>query len=172
VAELTVEIVEGPGAGRKMMLAQPIELGRDPGVGMVLEDELASRRHARLSPDADGAIVEDLGSLNGTFVNGNQVHSPTRITAGDQVLVGVTVIQLRSAAEVARSPTAVRAVPPALATPPKRPDYIPAELAKGGPEIPGLDPLLDVVTKGKAKTAPLAIFVLVVIAVLIYLATR
>ena len=177
MAELILEIVEGPGAGRQVDLTGPIEVGRDAGLGLSLaDDELVSRRHARIAPQDSSAVAEDLGSRNGTFVNGHEIHAPTRVDPGDQVLIGVTLLQLRSTAQVRAQPTAVRAVPnafatpppPALATPERAPDYVPREALGQGP----LDPLLDARTKSKARLAPIAIFVLAVIVVLIYLALR
>lgn len=171
MANVSLEIIEGPGAGRKTPLEASMEIGRDPGAGLVLEDELVSRRHARVTPLEHGAVIEDLDSRNGTFVNGEEIHAPTQVDPGDQLLVGVSVLELRSAKQIAERPSAVRPKPPALATPAQTPDYVPKELAGGG-KVPELEPLLDIYTKGKAKTAPLAIFVLVVIVVLIFLATR
>jgi pSer/pThr/pTyr-binding forkhead associated (FHA) protein len=175
---LSLEVVEGPDAGRRVRLLGPLEIGRSNDAGFVLADRLVSRRHARITPSRDGAVVEDLGSSNGTFLNGNEVHGPTRMAAADQVLLGVTLLQLRTARQVAERPSAVHTVPPPLAAPVRAPDYVPAELLDG-PGMTGrkatdhaLDSLLDTRTKGKARTAPLAVFVLVVLVVLIYLATR
>jgi pSer/pThr/pTyr-binding forkhead associated (FHA) protein len=171
VAELILEVVEGPGAGTKVPLGEAIEIGREPGVALVVADDLVSRRHARVAPVTGGAIVEDLGSLNGTFVNGNEVHAPTLVSPGDHLTIGVADIEVRSAEQVAARPSAVRAVPPALRTPERQPDYVPADLAPSRPEVDAnVVRLLDVHTKSKARTAPIAIFVLVVIVVLIYLA--
>jgi pSer/pThr/pTyr-binding forkhead associated (FHA) protein len=175
--DITLEIVEGPSSGKQVELAGPIEIGRDQSAGLVLEDDLVSRRHVRVTPADGGAVAEDLGSSNGTFVNGEEIHAPTRLTPGDHLLVGVTVMELRSAAQVAVSPTAVRprpaalAQPPPLATPEREPDYVPRDVASAQPKG-ALDPLLDVRTKPKAAAAPIAIFILVVFVVLIYLATR
>jgi hypothetical protein len=173
---LIVEIIEGPGSGRQLELLGPIDIGREPSVRMVLNDELASRRHARLTPAVQEAILEDLGSSNGTFVNGQEIHSTTSVRPGDQILIGVTVLQLRSAAQVAARPSAVHTVPPALAIPARVPDYLPPGLrvagaAKhaGGVAVPELDPLLDMYTKRKARTAPLAVFALAVIVILLFL---
>jgi pSer/pThr/pTyr-binding forkhead associated (FHA) protein len=168
MAELLLEIVEGPGAGERRNLVGVIELGRDPAAALVVDDELVSRRHARIAPRDGGAVVEDLGSSNGTFVNGEEIHAPTRIDPGDQVVVGVTVLELRSAAQVAVRPTAVRQGPPALATPARRPDYVPREIQQESE----LDPLLDTHTKARARTAPLALLILVVFVILVFLATR
>lgn len=171
MAEISLEIVEGPEAGRLLPLERRLEIGRDGDADIVLTDDLVSWRHARVRPSDGGALVEDLGSRNGTFVNGDEVHAPTRLAPGDQILLGVTVLELRSARQIAAQPTAVRPVPPALATPERVPDYVPPLAAAEGEAHP-LTPLLDVHAKAKARTAPLAVFVLVVFAVLIFLATR
>jgi pSer/pThr/pTyr-binding forkhead associated (FHA) protein len=199
VAELSLEIVEGAGAGRLLALGEGVTVGRGEDADLVLADELVSRRHAQLTPSGSGAVVEDLGSRNGTFVNGEGVHGPTRLDPGDQLQLGVTLVELRSASQIAERPSAVQPVPPPLAVPERAPDYLaggeaddgtdPPVAGSGAPPppptpdpvpVPGgpggrrrheLDPLLDSRTKGKARTAPLALFVLVALVVIIYLAT-
>jgi pSer/pThr/pTyr-binding forkhead associated (FHA) protein len=181
VAELSLEVVEGPDAGQRVALSGPIEIGREAGAGLLLSDELVSRRHARLTPVQGGVTVEDLGSRNGTFINGDELHAPAMATAGDQILVGVSVLQVRTADQIRERPSAVLPVPPALATPQRNPDYLPPQIetpgtgpppAKSEVAVPELDPLLDVHTKRLALIAPLAIFVLVAIVLMIFLATR
>jgi nitrite reductase (NADH) large subunit len=179
VSELSLEIVEGTGAGRRVALSSPLTVGRGRDADLVLADELVSRRHARVSRSGAGAVVEDLGSRNGTFVNGSQVHGPTYLEPGDQLQLGVTLVELRTAEQVAERPSAVHPVPPPLAVPERAPDYLPAGLdadpqrtpAGGTTPRDGLDRLLDAQTKGKARTAPLALFVLAALVVIIYLAT-
>jgi pSer/pThr/pTyr-binding forkhead associated (FHA) protein len=143
-------------------------------MGLPLRDEQASRRHARISAQSGGAVVEDLGSSNGTFVNHNELHAPTRVTAGDELLIGVSVIQLRSAAQIAIQASAVRAIPPALAIPERRPTFAdPTEKAAPKPAgVRELDRLVDARTKAQARLAPFAVFVLVVLIVAIYLGTQ
>jgi pSer/pThr/pTyr-binding forkhead associated (FHA) protein len=186
MSELSLEIVEGAGAGRMVALEAPVTVGRGRDADLVLADELVSRRHARVTPSGSDAVVEDLGSRNGTFVNGEGIHGPTRVAPGDQLQLGVTLVELRSARQIAERPSAVHPVPPPLAVPVRAPDYLagaagpgdeartpaPAEPARP-PRPTGheLDPLLDARTKGKARTAPLALFVLVALVVIIYLAT-
>jgi len=185
VEPLSLEIVEGPDAGRRVGLPGPLEIGRDQDAGLALNDNLVSRRHARITPSGPGAVVEDLGSRNGTFLNGNEVHGLARVGPGDQLLLGVTLLELRSARQIAERPSAVHAVPPPLAVPVRSPDYVPPRLVDDlgpimddlGPTLAEpaagtLDPLLDARAKRKARTAPLAVFVLVVLVVLVYLATR
>ena len=122
--DLLLEIVEGPGAGRQIALTGPIVLGRDSSADVVIDDGQISRRHARVTPSNGGVVVEDLESTNGTFVNRDEVHAPVELRPGDELLVGVTVLQLRSAEQVRVQASAVRPVPPALATPERRPAYV------------------------------------------------
>ena len=190
MGDYVLEIVEGPEAGRIIPLAGAVELGRDANAGVVLQqDELLSRRHVRITPEADGARIEDLDSRNGTFVDGDQIFSPAHLAVDGQLLVGVTLLQLRTAETVASGATALRQIPadfttmrplpsvepaattirqvaPGLAVEASEPDYVPASaLERGGAaSAAGLFPLLDVHTKGKAKGAPIGIFVLVAFA--------
>ena len=111
MADLILEIVEGDEAGRQAQLADPIDIGRDPSTTLALDDEQVSRRHARVSGQGDLAIVEDLGSTNGTYVNGQPIEGPRAVRPGDRIRVGLTVLQLRTAADVQRQPSAVIPVP-------------------------------------------------------------
>ena len=170
ISELTLEVVEGPDAGKTAPLAGTVEIGRNPAAGLPLRDDQASRRHARVTADSGGAVVEDLGSSNGTFVNHNELHAPTRVIAGDELVIGVSVIQLRSVAQT----SAVRAVPPALAIAERRPTFVdpPPDHAGKAPVVPELDRLLDARTKMQAKLAPFAVLLLVLLIIAIYLGTQ
>lgn len=76
---------------------QPILIGRADDSTLVLTDDFASSRHARLTPRGDGEwMVEDLGSTNGTFLDRTRVHTPTPVPAGVPIRIGKTVIELRS----------------------------------------------------------------------------
>jgi pSer/pThr/pTyr-binding forkhead associated (FHA) protein len=66
-----------------------VVIGRE-GADLTIEDPELSRRHARVRPVDGGVEVEDLGSTNGTFVNGARVTTPRRLTRGDVVRVGQT----------------------------------------------------------------------------------
>jgi pSer/pThr/pTyr-binding forkhead associated (FHA) protein len=80
--------IEGPLAGRIISLATPATIGRDPSLEIVVpEDPTVSRRHVRLSPTPSGCVIEDLGSLNGTWVDGVRV-SQTTLFPGQTVQVG------------------------------------------------------------------------------------
>jgi pSer/pThr/pTyr-binding forkhead associated (FHA) protein len=69
----------------------PVTLGRAGRNDIPLgEDEFASADHARLEPRRDGVWIEDVGSTNGTFVNGERVTRPRKLRAGDVIRIGET----------------------------------------------------------------------------------
>jgi pSer/pThr/pTyr-binding forkhead associated (FHA) protein len=90
-------VVEGSLTGTTVALqGQTITLGRAHDSTIVLDDDYASSRHARIYPDRDGRwIVEDLGSTNGTYLDRSRLTTPTPIPPGAPVRIGKTVIELR-----------------------------------------------------------------------------
>lgn len=81
---------EGAAVARRWLLEQePMVMGRHPACEIHLPDRQVSREHARIFHTRDGFFVEDLGSKNGTYVNGDPVHVPTRLMDGDTVQVGL-----------------------------------------------------------------------------------
>jgi FHA domain len=92
-------VVAAPGlrAGSTFEVSGSTIVGRDPESGVRLDgDEFASARHARIDPRPDGVWVEDLGSTNGTFVNGGQISSRRLLQPGDVLRVGETELRLES----------------------------------------------------------------------------
>lgn len=111
MSDLILEIVEGESAGTTFALSQPLEVGRDQTLGIVLEDVEVSRRHARITPANGAVVVEDLGSRNGSFVNEQPIDGPREIRPGDRVRCGLTVFELRSAQQTQRGMSGVIAMP-------------------------------------------------------------
>jgi hypothetical protein len=137
---LTLEIVEGPDAGLSLQLTGELEIGRDPSAGMRLADKLVSRHHARIAFDAEGAYIQDLGSSNGTLVNDEEISVPTRIGAGDRLLIGDCVVVVsRAVPEVAPPPPEPPPSPPA---PPLMPPTESAPPLAGPGAAPPLAPPL------------------------------
>jgi hypothetical protein len=165
---MRLEIVDGPGAGKLVPITGAIEVGREAD-GLQLDDPQASRRHAVLRPGDRGLVVEDLGSTNGTFVNDAQVIGSALARPGDRILIGLTVLEVRGDGDERPSGAVPR--PDALAAPLRRPDYLaPVDGSAGA--TPELDPLLDVVVKARARTAPLAVLALAALAIIVFLALR
>jgi pSer/pThr/pTyr-binding forkhead associated (FHA) protein len=100
-----VEVVGADGASRELPLEAPLEVGRDPDAGLVLDDQLVSRLHVRLTPRDGEVTVDDLGSRNGTFVNGTRIDAPASAGPGDSVLVGGTTLVVGIAAPEAAAST-------------------------------------------------------------------
>jgi hypothetical protein len=74
--------------------SSPLTIGRGVSNDVPLEsDEFASARHARVEPRRDGVWVDDLGSTNGTFVNGVQIDRARKLVDGDVVRVGETELR-------------------------------------------------------------------------------
>src|SRR5436305_2072047 len=119
----TLNVTAGNAAGQDIPLEQELVIGRStPGQGSLGGDSEISRVHARVYRDASGQLmVEDLGSTNGTFVNGNRISSPTPLRGGDELKMGQTTLSVGGGA-AAEGATAVGAViPPAGVAPPPTP---------------------------------------------------
>jgi pSer/pThr/pTyr-binding forkhead associated (FHA) protein len=74
---------------------QQITIGRANDATLVLSDDYASSRHARLFPQNGQWIVEDLGSTNGTYLDRQKVTQPMPVPAGVPIRIGKTVLELR-----------------------------------------------------------------------------
>ncbi|MDT9690829.1 FHA domain-containing protein [Streptomyces sp. P9(2023)] len=90
-------VSEGTLTGTTVALqGQTVTLGRAHDSTIVLDDDYASSRHARIYPDRDGQwIVEDLGSTNGTYLDRTRLTTATPIPLGAPIRIGKTVIELR-----------------------------------------------------------------------------
>ena len=73
-------------------------IGRDPAAAICLDVAGVSRRHARIVVDQDGALLEDLGSRNGTSVGGELLTHPVRLRDGDRVCFGPMIATFRASA--------------------------------------------------------------------------
>jgi pSer/pThr/pTyr-binding forkhead associated (FHA) protein len=92
----TVSVVQGPRElqGVRVPVTGPVVIGRSPGADIVIGDDFVSGRHARLAPSGDGAVLEDLGSTNGTVLNGSRVTSPQSLRPGDTIDIGAVRLKV------------------------------------------------------------------------------
>jgi len=94
VTAAPVVVVRQPGrTALHLVLHEPLEIGRDCG-GLLLTDPSVSRRHVLLTPEAGSVAVADLGSTNGTTLDGEPLRAPANLAAGSLVRLGDTTIEL------------------------------------------------------------------------------
>ncbi len=93
----TLVVTEGALAGTRITLSEAmITIGRADDSTLVLTDDYASTRHARLVPRTGQWLVEDLGSTNGTYLDRAKVTGPTPVPLGVPIRIGRTSLELRS----------------------------------------------------------------------------
>ena len=101
------EMVEGEGGGpagalvaadgtRVQIALDPVTIGRHPDCDIVLPNEEVSRQHAEVRREEDGFVLVDLGSLNGTKVNGAGVRAPRHLQDGDVITIGAHNIRFEA----------------------------------------------------------------------------
>jgi predicted component of type VI protein secretion system len=96
-ASARIEVVAGNAAGTWLDVTDELLIGRHAdGLGRLGDDELLSRYHARVSLGAgESCSVEDLGSTNGTFVNGSRISAPQALKQGDTIELGDSRLVVR-----------------------------------------------------------------------------
>lgn len=81
--------------GLEVEVTDATVLGRSEEADLVLADPYASDFHMRLLARENGLVLHDLGSTNGTYVNGRRVTAPTELRRGDTIQLGKTVMEVR-----------------------------------------------------------------------------
>jgi pSer/pThr/pTyr-binding forkhead associated (FHA) protein len=116
-----LRVVSGPAAGRTVEIEEEIVIGRED-TDLEIDDPELSRRHAVVRRFANRLQVEDLGSTNGTFVDGTRIAEPTLLGGGAQIKIGTTVLAVEGVLPVSEpgsdQPRNVTRISPAIATAP------------------------------------------------------
>ena len=81
--------------GKELEIQDVSVLGRSADADVLLDDPYASEFHMRLVAQENGLVLHDLGSTNGTYVNGRRVTAPATLRRGDNIQVGKTVMEVR-----------------------------------------------------------------------------
>ena len=91
VAEVAMLLmVEGPSPGKRYFIDQPVLLiGRDARCDVLVADRQVTRQHASITLEKDGYVLQDLGSKNGTFVNGQELKGPHLLQDGDEIQIAL-----------------------------------------------------------------------------------
>jgi hypothetical protein len=131
----TLRVVSGPAAGQTLEVVGEVIIGRE-GDGLAIPDKEISRRHTAVRETERGVEIEDLGSMNGTLVDGRRITEPVMLTIGGTIEVGSSQIRVElpptAATRVAAAPVATPATTTVRGTPPP-PGPPPAETAAGAP---------------------------------------
>lgn len=94
--DFTLSVMQGPAElkGVTVPVSGPVVIGRSPGADIVIGDDFVSGRHARVSPQGAQAVLEDLGSTNGTVLNGQRVATPQTLRPGDVIEIGAVRLKV------------------------------------------------------------------------------
>jgi pSer/pThr/pTyr-binding forkhead associated (FHA) protein len=134
---LRLEVVAGKASGLSILIDEDLVIGRHAeGAGRLAEDDEISRLHARITrAAADRWTIEDLGSTNGTLVNGSRIAEPVTLADRDEIQVGETLLVVRdlpltpldeqAPSPAAAQPTTIGRVSPAETTTPELSDAEP-----------------------------------------------
>ncbi|MEA2169517.1 MAG: hypothetical protein QOF76_2817 [Solirubrobacteraceae bacterium] len=148
--DLRLEVVSGPAAGQAFAVEQSLAIGRlADAPGHFNDDEELSRQHAEIARRPDGTYwIQDLGSTNGTSVNGARISAPTPLKTGDTIEAGLSGVRVAFAPATDLENFARAATLPAIAVelPPEEPTSVrgagqtaPAPVV--APPVPAVPPL-------------------------------
>jgi pSer/pThr/pTyr-binding forkhead associated (FHA) protein len=100
-----LEVLTGKAAGMSILIDDELVIGRlAEGAGRLADDEEISRSHARVAIDSSGSCtIEDLGSTNGTWVNGMRITTPQTLREGDTLELGGTTLTIREVPDLEAS---------------------------------------------------------------------
>lgn len=154
---------QGPQPGQTFVLDQDLLiLGREPNSAVMINDPQISRQHARITRQGSLMVIEDMGSTNGTFVNGMRLTSPHTLANNDTISLGDVVTLTYHGASVATTeplglqPTVSLEQPSYEPPPPPPPAYTapptPAYTAPPAPAYAAVPPAAQPVEEEKSKT--------------------
>ena len=174
-AQFQFVVRSGPNPGKIYPLEAPeIIVGRDANNTVAINDSEVSRKHAKLSLHGSAYVIQDLGSTNGTFVNGKRVTSTQVLNAGDTVSFGENIVLMYEAAVDPNATVISTAQAPRTVTPVQRPAPAP-EPAYAPPPTPApvysgqvpAGPVPMATAPAKKKKFPVWLIIVIVILLII-----
>ena len=154
MAQFQLVMRSGPNPGMTYPLeGDQLTIGRDASNGVAINDAEVSRRHSRLTFQGGKYVVEDLGSTNGTFVNGQRLGGPYVLKPGDVVSLGEQIVLMYDAINMDPGATMAspRKMPVRAAAPSPQPAYTAPPPAYGAP------PMAPAASGGKTNLVPIFI---------------
>jgi predicted component of type VI protein secretion system len=115
-------------------------IGREAGNEIVIEDPQVSRRHATLTRQGATYLLEDIGSTNGTYVNGKRVTAPVLLSNGDTIGLADTVVLAVQAPPAAGADTTVVSDATHYTPPPTQPAFAPPKVQQPVQALPAYEP--------------------------------
>jgi pSer/pThr/pTyr-binding forkhead associated (FHA) protein len=121
-------VLEFEGKRREIPVRSPVTVGRQKECAVFLDDSRLSREHARVYFDGRVYVVQDLGSKNGTYLNGQLLHEQKMLRAGDRIRIGDATLTFALEPRDANLPPEARglAEPPVSTAPSRAPEPPPA----------------------------------------------
>lgn len=91
-----LRVVRGPRElkGVSVPLSGPLVIGRSPGADIVIGDDFVSAKHAKVYQRGNEVVLEDLGSTNGTILNGDRLRNPHTLRPGDTIDIGTVRLEV------------------------------------------------------------------------------
>jgi serine/threonine-protein kinase len=150
---LLLRVTAGPATGSMLKITGEFLIGRQAqGAGKLGNDIEISRRHARITREADGSfLIEDLGSTNGTFVNGTRVAGAQLVHPGDELEMGDTKLTVEATEPEPEPEVAPAGAPPAVTTFAAVPSDLPPEAPEA--DAPAEEPTAVVAPEAEAERA-------------------
>lgn len=88
-----IDFTESGGSGRYSLRTGELVIGRGEACDVTLEDTYVSKSHSRIFVSGDRYFLEDLGSVNGTYLNGTKINYPAELRDGDMIKIGTTAAE-------------------------------------------------------------------------------
>jgi predicted component of type VI protein secretion system len=157
----------GPNPGKVYQLeASEIVIGRDSSNGVAINDGEISRKHAKLSLHGAAYVIQDLGSTNGTFVNGQRLTGTQVLNPGDSISFGENISAVYEAASDPNATVISSAQAPKTAAPVRKPAAAPAPAPAYSGQVPA-GPLPTAAAPAKKKKFPVWLIILIIFVLVI-----
>jgi predicted component of type VI protein secretion system len=164
VAQFQFVMRSGPTPGATYSLeGDQLTIGRDSSNGVSINDAEVSRKHARLTFQGGKYVIEDLGSTNGTFVNGQRLAGPAVLKSGDVVSLGEQIVLMYDALSVDAGATIIS--PRKSVAAPVMPPPASAQMSVPPPPPPSYTTPLLPVKKNNLTLILIAVGVLILICI-------